>query len=257
MNDNIRNEILNKLSEIKKDYEIQFSTLFNLLQKDDSNKILNSFNFYERDKEDILSDYEFAQFWMKKIKVPEFIKNFKKKEIKNIINNINSNKYNLEKIDLGNNCEKKEKEHLSKLNKELKKLDIYSRIKFNLTFERDLELLELNSELEKVISAIKETDDLLEKLNKFKLDFGEKYKEVKNELSLINNCLIAFDNSKIFSQINIKEFAKYLKEKFNKETINLFGKEINNIYLCIYFIKNGIYNEYAFKSIIESDDDFM
>lgn len=70
-------------------------------------------------------------------------------------------------------------------------------------------------------------------------------------MSLINNYLIAFDNSKIFSQISIKEFAKY------KETVNLFGKEINNIYLYIYFKKNGIYNEYAFKSIIESDDDFM
>lgn len=87
-----------------------------------------------------------SKIWWIKLKSQNSSRISKKKEIKNIINYINSNKYNLEKIGLGNNCEKKEKEHLSKLNKELKKLDIYSRIKFNLTFERDLDILELNSE---------------------------------------------------------------------------------------------------------------
>lgn len=200
-NANIPNEILNKLSELKNDYDTQFSSVINLLQKEDLYKKLNSFNLYERAKEDILSDNDFVQNLMEKIKVPEFIKNFKKKEIKNIMNFIHSNKYNLEKINLSNNCEKKEKEYLYKLNKELKKLDIYSRIKFNLTFERDLDLLELNNELEKVISAIKEIDNFLEQLHKLKSTFGDKFKEVQNELSLINNCLIVFDNSKIFHEI--------------------------------------------------------
>lgn len=256
-NANIPNEILNKLSELKNDYDTQFSSVINLLQKEDLYKKLNSFNLYERAKEDILSDNDFVQNLMEKIKVPEFIKNFKKKEIKNIMNFIHSNKYNLEKINLSNNCEKKEKEHLSKLNKELKKLDIYSRIKFNLTFERDLDLLELNNELEKVISAIKEIDNFLEQLHKLKSTFGDKFKEVQNELSLINNCLIVFDNSKIFHEISIEEFAKCLKEKFNNDTVDLFAKEMNNVYLYIYFIKKGIFIESAYKSIIESSDDSM
>ena len=76
-------------------------------------------------------------------------------------------------------------------------------------------------------------------------------------MSLINDCLMIFDKSKIFREISIEEFAKCLKEKFNNDSVNLFGKEINNIYLYIYFIKNGIFNEYAYKSIIESSDDFM
>lgn len=256
-NANILNEILNKLSELKNDYDTQFSSVINLLQKEDLYKKLNSFNLYERAKEDILSDNDFVQNLMEKIKVPEFIKNFKKKEIKNIMNFIHSNKYNLEKINLSNNCEKKEKEHLSKLNKELKKLDIYSRIKFNLTFERDLDLLELNNELEKVVSAIKEIDNFLEQLHKLKSTFGDKFKEVQNELSLINNCLIVFDNSKIFHEISIEEFAKCLKEKFNNDTVDLFAKEMNNVYLYIYFIKKGIFIESAYKSIIESSDDSM
>lgn len=256
-NANIPNEILNKLSELKNDYDTQFGSVINLLQKEDLYKKLNSFNLYERAKEDILSDNDFVQNLMEKIKVPEFIKNFKKKEIKNIMNFIHSNKYNLEKINLSNNCEKKEKEHLSKLNKELKKLDIYSRIKFNLTFEKDLDLLELNNELEKVISAIKEIDNFLEQLHKLKSTFGDKFKEVQNELSLINNCLIVFDNSKIFHEISIEEFAKCLKEKFNNDTVDLFAKEMNNVYLYIYFIKKGIFIESAYKSIIESSDDSM
>ena len=239
----IQNEILSKLTELKKDYDTKFNSLFNLLQKEEEYKRFNSSNLYEKIKEDIMTDVESVKNLMEKIKVPEFIKNFKKKEIKNIINYINSNKYNLDAINLGNNCEKNEKEHLVNLNKELSKLDIYSRIKFNLTFERDLDLLELNRELEKVISTIKETDNFLEKLNQIKSNLEEKYKEIKNELSLINDCLIVFDKSKIFREISIEEFAKCLKEKFNNDTVNLFGKEINNIYLYIYFIKNGIFNE--------------
>lgn len=79
-NANIPNEILNKLSELKNDYDTQFSSVINLLQKEDLYKKLNSFNLYERAKEDILSDNDFVQNLMEKIKVPEFIKNFKKKK---------------------------------------------------------------------------------------------------------------------------------------------------------------------------------
>ena len=34
-NTNLPNEVLNKLSELKKDYVIQFSSIFNFLQKDE------------------------------------------------------------------------------------------------------------------------------------------------------------------------------------------------------------------------------
>lgn len=251
---NLPNEELNKLSEIKNNFDIKFNSIFDLLKKDSSYKKLNSFNHYEKSKEVIMENVEFVENLMEKIKVPQFVKNLKKNEIKNIINYVNNNKYDLEQINIVN-CEKKEKDLLVNLNKELNKLDIYSRIKFNLTFERDLKLMELKSELDNTVETVKLTDDLLEKLKALKSEFNQKLNEVQNKVSLINDCLFVFDYSKLFKEINVEEFSKCIKENFKDVTIDLFEEEINNIFLYIYFLKKGIYNEIAYKSIIRRQDD--
>ena len=152
---------------------------------------------------------------------------------------------------------KKEKDLLVNLNKELNKLDIYSRIKFNLTFERDLKLMELKSELDNTVETVKLTDDLLEKLKALKSEFNQKLNEVQNKVSLINDCLFVFDYSKLFKEINVEEFSKCIKENFKDVTIDLFEEEINNIFLYIYFLKKGIYNEIAYKSIVGKQDDYI
>ena len=246
---NLPNEELNKLSEIKNNFDIKFNSIFDLLKKDSSYKKLNSFNHYEKSKEVIMENVEFVENLMEKIKVPKFVKNLKKNEIKNIINYVNNNKYDLEQISIVN-CEKKEKDLLVNLNKELNKLDIYSRIKFNLTFERDLKLMELKSELDNTVETVKLIDDLLEKLKALKSEFNQKLNEVQNKVSLINDCLFVFDYSKLFKEINVEEFSKCIKENFKDVTIDLFEEEINNIFLYIYFLKKGIYNEIAYKSIV-------
>lgn len=254
-NANLPNEVLTKLSQLKKDYDIHFKSIFNLLEKDESYKNLNSFNLYEKIKEDILANNKFVQELMNKIKVPECLNHFRINEIKNIIDYIKTNKYDYKEINI-DNCEKKEKIHLLNLNKELNKYDIYSRIKFNLTFEKSMELIEYKNELRNVISTIKTTDDLLYRLNEIKFKFKEKHNEVKREVSLINDCLKAFDYSNIFSEISVEKFAEFIKNTFNGVTIDLFGKEINNFYLYIYFLKKGIFNEKAYKSTIESYGDY-
>ena len=145
---------------------------------------------------------------------------------------------------------------MSNLNRELSKFDIYSRIKFNLTLERNMELLELKKELENSISTIKTTDDLLKRLNEHKLKFKEKYNEVKREASLINDCLICFDYSNIFNEISVEQFSDFIKKNFTGVNIDLFGKEINNLYLYIYFLKKGIFNEKAYKSTVVSNNEY-
>ena len=253
---NLPNEELNKLSEIKNNFDIKFNSIFDLLKKDSSYKKLNSFNHYEKSKEVIMENVEFVENLMEKIKVPQFVKNLKKNEIKNIINYVNNNKYDFEQINIVN-CEKKEKDLLVNLNKELNKLDIYSRIKFNLTFERDLKLMELKSELDNTVETVKLIDDLLEKLKALKSEFNQKLNEVQNKVSLINDCLFVFDYSKLFKEINVEEFSKCIKENFKDVTIDLFEEEINNIFLYIYFLKKGIYNEIAYKSIVGKQDDYI
>ena len=133
-------------------------------------------------------------------------------------------------------------------------MDIYSRIKFNLTFERDLDLLELKNEFENALTIIKTTDNFLKKLADLEKEFKGKYKEVKKQTTLINDCSFLFDFSKIFVEIGVEEFIECIKEKFQSETIDLYGKEINNIYRYIYYIKNGIYNKEAYQTTFDVKD---
>ena len=252
---NLPNEELKKLSEIKKDFDIKFDSIFDLLKKDSSYKKLNSLNLYEKSKEVIMENVELVQNLMEEINIPQFVKNLKKED-KNIINYVKHNKYNLKNIKI-DNCENKEKERLVNLNRELNNLDFYSRIKFNLTLERDLELMKLKSELDNTVETIKTTDEVLEKLKALRSEFKQKLNEVQNKVSLINDCLFVFDYSKLFKEISVEDFSKCIKENFKDVTIDLFEEEINNIFLYIYFLKKNIYNEIAYKSIIGRQDDYI
>ena len=117
--------------------------------------------------------------------------------------------------------------------------------------------MELKSELDNTVETVKLTDDLLEKLKALKSEFNQKLNEVQNKVSLINDCLFVFDYSKLFKEINVEEFSKCIKENFKDVTIDLFEEEINNIFLYIYFLKKGIYNEIAYKSIVGKQDDYI
>ena len=203
----------------------------------------------------IMENVELVQNLMEEINIPQFVKNLKKED-KNIINYVKHNKYNLKNIKI-DNCENKEKERLVNLNRELNNLDFYSRIKFNLTLERDLELMKLKSELDNTVETIKTTDEVLEKLKALRSEFKQKLNEVQNKVSLINDCLFVFDYSKLFKEISVEDFSKCIKENFKDVTIDLFEEEINNIFLYIYFLKKNIYNEIAYKSIIGRQDDYI
>ena len=95
---NFPNEVLNKLSKLKGESNTEIKSPFYLLQYDESYKKLNLFNAYEKNKQDIFINNEFVQNLMSKIKIPKFVENFKKNEIKNIIDYINTNKYDYKEI---------------------------------------------------------------------------------------------------------------------------------------------------------------
>ena len=129
-------------------------------------------------------------------------------------------------------------------------MDKYSRIKFSLNFERDLELLELNNELKDALYAIKTTDNILERLNTLKSEFNEEYESINKQASLIESCLVVFDYKRLFTEITPKKFVKEMKKDFsdNNDKIELFSKEISNTKLFLYLLIIDLYNEEAFKS---------
>ena len=79
---------------------------------------------------------------------------------------------------------------------------------------------------------------------------------IKRKISLINNCLLSFDYSKLFVDLKTEEFANYAKNLFMNEQIDLFSKEINNTFLYIYLLKKNLFNEIAYKSVVVTEEDW-
>ena len=244
---NISNELLDKLIKLKNDFEDQLNSTKNLLNKDQNYKAIDKLDLYNYSKNDILEDYSFVEDLMAKLKVPKFIEGLTKKEVKKIIKYINSNKYDYKEINI-ENCTKEEDLILIKINNELKKMDIYSRIKFNLTFERDIKIIEFYNELKSYKASIESMDNYNKIIDEYKAKFIKSYLKLKEEYKLINDCIIVFDNSKIFHEISKKEFVEFISNQFKNIKIDLFEKEINNIFLYIFLLKKNIYNEIAFKT---------
>ena len=226
------NELLDKLIKLKNDFEDQLNSTKNLLNKDQNYKAIDKLDLYNHSKNDILEDYSFVEDLMAKLKVPKFIEGLTKKEVKKIIKYINSNKYDYKEINI-ENCTKEEDLILIKINNELKKMGIYSRIKFNLTFERDIKIIEFYNELKSYKASIESMDNYNKIIDEFKAKFIKSYLKLKEEYKLINDCIIVFD---------------FISNQFGGVKIDLFEKEINNIFLYIFLLKKNIYNEIAFKT---------
>ena len=253
-NANIPNKLLDELTKLKESYDSSFSLKYDDFGNDDIAKKIKSFNVNKKCREDIISYSNNIHKVMDEVGVPNFMYNFKKNEMKRIIDYINANKFNYEKIDIDEPT-RNEKKYLSILDRELKNLDIYSRIKFNLNFESYIKLVELKGEIDNAKNAIEIVDDFVADIEKLNLKTIEKMDELKGKISLINDCLFIFDYSKLFKEITVEEFANYIKNLFIDEKIDLFSKEINNIYLYIYLLKKNLFNEIAYKSIVESIED--
>ena len=199
---NISNNILIELSKLKEDYETENDSIKNLLKKDKMFKGFNKVEQYEKRKKEIILLNNSVTHMIEKEKIPEFLNGFKKEKIGRILEYIKSNKYDNKIINI-NNCNKEEKNCLLILNRELNKLDLYSRIKLNLNFENDLELLDLKKQLEETINSFKASDNYIYKIKELKKKFKEKYDEIKKKISLIDDCLIIFDHSKLFKEISV------------------------------------------------------
>ena len=238
---------MDKLIKLKKDLENQINSINNLLNQDSNQVEINNSDFYVKKKKQIMNNYELAKETITTLKVPKFIEDLKKDEIQNIITYIKLNQYDIKEINI-NIDDKIEKKNLKKINYELKKMDVYSRIKFNITFERDLELIEFYNELKSYITSIKSNDKIINTINEYKNKFKEIYQKLKEECKLINDSIIAFDFTKVFQEVNANDFVEFLSNQFKNIKIDLFGKEINNIFLYIFLLKKNIFNEIAFKT---------
>ena len=192
-NENIHNQLLEELTKLKEEYDSSISSIYSDLEKADLKKEINSFKIDEESREIIFFYSNKVETEMDKAGVPNFIKKFKKKEVSKIVQNINSNKLNHKEIEIENPTEKEKKYgFLSMINRELDKLNIYSRIKFNLNFEKDMELVELKTKIDKIKNSIVIIDTFVNSLTALDSKIAQQMNIIKRK----NLILYKWNNKK-------------------------------------------------------------
>ena len=178
--------------------------------------------------------------------------------MKNIINYINTNIYDNNEISI-ENCDEEEKKYLKIINEYLQELDLYSRIKFKINFEKQIKLVKFSKELKNVLQFFEDADNQIKNFNELKNNFNNKYQIIQRESQAIEEFLIAFDKTKIFCDINQKSFVDDMKKEFKDEDnkVDILGKEINNMYLFIYLKKRDLYDEQAYKNTPDLGEEYI
>lgn len=171
-----------------------------------------------------------------------------RKKVKNIITYLNNNFLNLENIPLSvAKGDKDEEKNIKQLNDILSNLDIYKRLKFNLTFNQNLELIDLKKEIihiMKKVEIIKEIENNINDIN-----FKDDLEKIKTEIDGIDKQIFIFERKKFFSEISQEKFLFVIEKEFSSnKSIDVSGKEITDFYFFIYLLKMDIYHEKSYKA---------
>lgn len=171
-----------------------------------------------------------------------------RKKVKNIITYLNNNFLNLENIPLSvAKGDKDEEKNIKQLNDILSNLDIYKRLKFNLTFNQNLELIDLKKEIihiMKNVEIIKEIENNINDIN-----FKDDLEKIKTEIDGIDKQIFIFERKKFFSEISQEKFLFVIEKEFSSnKSIDVSGKEITDFYFFIYLLKMDIYHEKSYKA---------
>jgi len=226
-------KLINKLEKKKNDSNI-----------DDRINDMNSIK-YSIDEELtnlVINDYENP---LSNDKISAFAKYFK-----NNFLNINDIPYN--EVTINNNPI--DRKYINYFNDLRRRMSIKNRLKFNVTFEANIYLINISKKLNKIISKLENIRTINNSIN----DLNKYYNEEMGKLiTEINNITISIDfikREQLFTEINQEEFVKTLESDFQTEQINYLNDEINNFYLYIYLLKRNVYDEKWYKFSIVNDD---
>ena len=144
--------------------------------------------------------------------------------------------------------------YVNYFNAKRREMPIKDRLKFNITFEENIFMLNILKNLDYIIPELEKIGEIKEKYD----SINRYYKRKLNKLKLkINNIATSIDfikRDKIFTDISKENFIEALQTNFQTEKIEYFKFEINNFYFYIYLLKKSLYDEKSYKSVAFSED---
>ena len=190
----------------------------------------------------VINDYENH---LSNDKISAFAKYFKDNFL-----NINDIPYN--EVTINNNPI--DRKYINYFNDLRRRMSIKNKLKFNVTFEANIYLINISKKLNKIISKLENIRTINNSINDLNRYYNEEMGKLNTE---INNIKISIDfikREQFFTEINQVEFVKTLESDFQTEQINYLNDEINNFYLYIYLLKRNVYDEKSYKFAIVNDD---
>ena len=144
--------------------------------------------------------------------------------------------------------------YVNYFNSKRREMPIKDRLKFNITFEENIFMVNILKNLDYIIPELEKIGEIKEKYD----SINRYYKRKLNKLKLkINNIATSIDfikRDKIFTDISKENFIEALQTNFQTEKIEYFKFEINNFYFYIYLLKKSLYDEKSYKSVAFSED---
>ena len=240
-------------------YEKKLKNKIKTIQTKVDNLIqLNQITDYELRKGEIVYIKNIIEEQLSKLVINDYELSLSQVEIKILNEYFKSNILNLDDIQENEiNMNIIKRDCVNYFNILRKGMSIKEKYKFNITFDININLINIKKEIETLIPLFNKIGEINNDIARLNVEYEKKLSEIRKEVDDIKITKNFLKREDIFIDLTPNEFIKSLESKFSNINPDYFAPEINNFNLYIYLLKNNIYDEKSYKSIVGIDEDYM
>ena len=248
----INGSAINKINEKLNNIYTTF-----LKKKEEFNKIIDDNNidnieidnFFQELCNDASSLKNNIDKYLKKLTIQNLDFVYDTTKLTNVFNYIDENKNSLDVIQIVNTFTEKEKEFVNNINPILLNLkdEPYLRLKLNVTFSVNLELINYKKEIDEILNKIRIISQVKNARDNLIQDLSSKLSEIEIEINDMKNKIIATISIMKLNTQDLKEYENYLLSQFENIEFDL-SHEVNNFYFFIFLQKKKCYIDKVYKA---------
>lgn len=172
---------------------------------------------------------------LSKLVVNDYELSLSQEEIKILDDYFKSNILNLDDIQANEiNLEVVKIDCVNYFNRLRKDMSIKEKYKFNITFDININLLNIKKEIETLIPLYNKIGIINDDIAKLNVEYEKKLNEIRKEIDDVKITKKFIKRKDIFTDLTQDKFIKSLEAKFDKINLDYFAPEINNFNLYIY-----------------------
>ena len=248
INGSALNKINEKLNEIYTSF-LKKKEEFNKIIHDNNIDKIEIDNFFQELCNDASSLKNNIDKYLKKLTIQNLDFVYDTTKLTNVFNYIDENKNSLDVIQIVNTFTEKEKEFVNNINPILLNLkdEPYLRLKLNVTFSANLELINYKKEIDEILNKIRIISQVKNARDNLIQDLSSKLSEIEIQINDMKNKIIATNSIMKLNTQDLKEYENYLLSQFENIEFDL-SHEVNNFYFFIFLLKKKCYIDKVYKA---------